>query len=287
MKKTMAIMLIGLFLVSSIPMATAAQPKLSMSNQELKVVGEYNQLKQNYLKVKGEWQDSRVKYLVAKEKLKKFDQLSIEEQDIHFGEAKKFTLKTIEKMKGYVDILQSWNERITNNLEINIELKEILIELESFQKSVESASNVEELKEVNKKLKTYWTDKRVELKKITGKILSAKVNKVLTKAENLSSKLHAKIDSLDQTSEEVIEMQNILKKLDIKLNNARKEYDKAVNTYSQINSLKSVNNSLKDVKEYLKASNAYLKEAHKDLKHLVKLYRANQGSFPTLTAQTQ
>ena len=268
-------------------MTTAAQPRLSMSDQELKVVGEYNQLKQKYMKVKGEWQDSKVKYLIAKEKLKKFDQLSLEEQDLHFEETKKYILKTIEKMEGHIDILQNWNERIMNNVEIDKDLELISTELTIFQKSIGNTSNVKELKEISNELKEFWTTNRIVLKEITSKILSAKVEKVLTKTETLSDKLHEKIDILDQTSKEVIEMQNILKELDIKLNHARKEYDKAVNAYSQLNSLKAVNNSLKDVKEYLKTSNTYLKEAHKDLKHLVKLYRTNQGSFPTLTLQTQ
>ena len=284
MKKIFAMLLIGMFVLSSVPFASAENQ--SWRAEEQRVVQEYNQLKQQYNTVKDEWKDSKAKYLVAKQKLKRFKQLTPEEQVIHFEEAQDFMIKTLGRMENYLKILQKWSERVvkttTEQDSVSSDIDNYLAEINMFKEKVEGAKTVEDLKYIGKEIKTFWKETRAKLKKIVGTILSEKVNKTILSAGRLSVRLHDKIDALDQKDKTVKEMQNLILNFDDKVTLAKEKYEKAKNSYSEIQTLSGANKIFGEANKFLREADRYLKDAHKDLRKLVKLYRSYKGNFPTL-----
>jgi uncharacterized protein YoxC len=284
MKKIMALMIVGIFLISIIPVSASS----SLSEKDKKIVEEYNQLKKEHNTVKEQWKKARSKYVGAKQSYKKFGQLTIDEQNDKFGIAQDFLLKTLDRMDGHLRLLQKWAERVIEDEELQneviIELEEYSTQINIFKDEVESTENIKELRKVGKEIKNYWKSTREKLKRIVGIILSERTNNVIKRAERLSGKLHEKIDALDQNNKEVSEMQDLLNDLDEKIKLAKEDYEKAKELYQQIQSLQDADQLFKQIKEYLEHAHKYLKESHKKLRELVKLYRQHVGNFPEIEA---
>ena len=218
--------------------------------------------------------------------MKRFNQLTPEEQDIHFEEAQDFMLKTLERMENYLKILQKWSERVvkttTEQDSVSSDIDNYLTEIDMFKEKVNGAETVEDLKYVGKEIKSFWKETRIKLKKIVGTILSEKVNNTILRAGRLSVRLHDKIDALNQDDNEVKEMQILISDFDEKVTLAKEKYEKARNSYSEIQSLSDANKIFGEANKFLREADKYLKNAHKDLRSLVKLYRSYKGNFPTL-----
>jgi len=282
MKKAIALMIVGIFLISMVPVS--ATPSLNEKNK--RVVREYNQLKQEYNTVKEEWSKARSEYIKAKQSYKRFGQLTPEEQEDKFEIAQNFLLKTLDRMNRHLGLLQKWAERVIQDEELQneviTELDEYSTQIKLFKEKVNSANNIEDLKKTGKEIKEYWKSTRGKLKRVIGIILSERTNNVIQRAERLTEKLHEKVDVLDQNNKQVGEMQDLLTDLDEKIKLAKEDYEKAKELYQQIQSLQDANQTLKQIKDYLQNANKYLKESHKTLKDLVKLYREHVGNFPEL-----
>ena len=279
----MALLLIGLFVLSAVPIATAEQ---SIGQPNQRAIQEYNTLKQEYKQIRNEWESSKTEYIQTKKKLQKFNKLTPEEQELHFGKAQEFMTKTLDRMEKHLEILQKWSERVVQNdsqqQEIIEDLGIHIKELNEFKTKVSEATTVQELRTVGKEIKDYWKNARADIKRVTSTILAAKVNNIIQRAETLSKKLHTKVNALDQGHGEVQEMQALLKEFDIKITLAKESYENAKDAYSQIRSLSEVDSLFGQTKDFLKDADKYLKESHKILKKLVKLYRDNQGNFPEI-----
>lgn len=281
----MALLLIGLFVLSTVPITTAEQ---SVEQRNQKVIQEYNILKQEYKQITNEWKNSKTDYLQTKKKLQRFNQLTPEEQEIHFEKAQEFMTRTLDRMEKHLEILQKWSERViqddSQQQEIIEDLGTHIKNLNEFKVKVSEAITIQELRSVGNEINDYWKNSRADIKRVTGTILATKVNNIILRAETLSEKLHIKINSLDQSHEEVQEMQTLLKEFDTKIVLARENYEHAKGAYTQIRSLSEVDELFNQTKGFLKDADKYLKESHKILKKLVRLYRINQGNFPEINS---
>ncbi len=280
MNKIMIMVFVGLFLFGSM------QVEASLNAKDQRLIEEYDSLRGEYKLIKEEWSVAKEEYISAKKQFKRFNKLSVDEQEEKFGVAKNFVSKTLERIDTHVNLLANWAERVIQDEELQneviSELNGYSLEIDGLQSEVESAKDIRELREVSKEVREYWKSTRVELKKYVGIILSERTNHVIQRAERLSDKLHLKIDALNQDNDQVVEMQSLLSDFDSKIKFAREDYSNAKEIYSRMDNLQDFDKLLKEIKEYLGDSKKYLRESHKSLRELVKSYRSFTGDFPNL-----
>jgi tetratricopeptide (TPR) repeat protein len=292
MKKILAIMVLVLFLGSSLPLIEA-RPTQSLTGVRPELVQEYNQAKEKYQETKQDWERSRQEYMKTKQSLRRTGTLKPTGQlegneEVHIERIKDFLTKTLKRMESHIQILEKWTEIVIEdeNLKETIlaQLEEDTNQLEIYQKQIEKASTIEELRTLGKEIKEFWKDVRIHLKRYHGIILSGKILNIIERSENASDKLHKKIDELDSNNKQVSEMQSLLVEYDDLIKQARERYEKAIGVYTQ-NAITS-RNPLEEIKDYLKEANKLLREAHGKLRQIIKLYRDYTGNFPepSLTA---
>ena len=112
MNKIMIMVFVGLFLFGSM------QFEASLNDKDQRLMGEYDSLRGEYKLVKEEWSNAKEEYISAKKQYKRFDKLSVDEQEEKFGIAKNFVSKTFERIDAHINILANWAERVIQDEEL-------------------------------------------------------------------------------------------------------------------------------------------------------------------------
>ena len=291
MKKTIAILLVGIFMFSMIPLTTADP---ATSNRQItkaqgkQMIQAYNVIKNQYQNTKQEWETARNSYMAIKPTLTN-NQASLDSTE-HVNIVKNFLTKTLERMERHLEIIESWLIRsVTDKVLYEDLIKEIngyKEQINEYKEDVSNANTIQELREISSEIKEFWKDVREKLKKHTAIILIEKVNDAIERTEALSERLHKKIDSLDQNNKQVSEMQDVLSEMDENIKLAKGKYNDALDIFNKNQNAASLTGDLQSIKELLDDAKEYLRDAHKNLVELVKLYREFLGEFPTLTSAT-
>jgi hypothetical protein len=289
MKKTIAILLVGIFMISMIPLTTAgpttSNRQISKAQNE-QLVQAYNVIKNKYQNTKTEWNNARNSYMAIKPTLT--NNVNSLDSAEHVSIVKNFLTKTLERMENHIEILESWLNRVITDkeeyLELTGELDGYKEQITEYKEEVENANTIQELREISSEIKEFWKDVREKLNKHVGIVLIEKVNEVIKRTEASTEKLQEKIDSLDQNNKQVSEMQDLLNGIDEDIKLAKEKYNDALDIYTQEQSATSLKETLKEIKELLSEAKKHLRDAHKGILDVVKLYRQYMGEFPTLTA---
>ncbi len=291
MKKTIAILLVGIFMFGMIPLTTAEPSTSSRSitkAQNKELIQAYNVIKNKYQNTKTEWEAARNSYMAIKPTLTN-NQASLTSAN-HVNIVKNFLIKTLERMERHLEIIESWLVRSVTDKVVYEDLIEEINgykeQLKEYKEKVENADNIVELRELSSEIKEFWKDVREKLRVHTAIILIEKVNDAIERTEALSERLHKKIDSLDQNNKQVSKMQDILSEMDGNIKLAKGKYNDALDIFNKNQNAASLTGDLESIKNLLNEAKEHLRDAHKNLLELIKLYREYLGEFPTLTAAT-
>lgn len=274
MKQVIALLVLSLFLFSMTPV-DAKQDR----NQEWEknMIQKYQQATEKYKNIKEEWESEKNEFEWAKEKIKRFDRLSDDEKSNATEKISRFLLKTLDRMDSHLDILESWAEKVNiteeRRAQILADISDKREEIDEFRTEIEDATTVEELRSIAKDIKESWKGFVPSIKRISGELLTERIGKIIETSEELSVKMHVKLDNLSQNESEVQEMQDLLEQYDEHISLAREQYELAMDTYEQIGNSTNASSMFEQTKKYLWEAREQLNEAHQVLKELVKKYR--------------
>ena len=256
----------------------------AIKNINKQAIERYNQVKERYNVAAREWNGASDDFKEVREKIKRYDNLNSDDQERVMERTREFLDKTIERMELHLEIMKSWAERI----DITEERRELILEdieekkseLEDYKSRIESSEDLDSLRDLAKEIRDAWKGFNPDAKRISGELLTAKVGDIIEDSEELSISLQEKLEDLDQSAEEVIQMQELLDDFNTNLDLAKEQYGLAQSAYEGIEDVADADQLFKETKEFVFAARDYLKEAHKSLRELVITYREYTGVVP-------
>jgi uncharacterized protein YoxC len=297
-KKFIALFALGLLLVSVF--SGVAEARINGLNAvsirdfpHLQGIGKYQEIKSNSQDLTREWVTVRNEWMAVKSKAD-LDGTSGTgggnqpvggtgggNQPVDMGSKeiiekfREFLELTIDRINVRLELLAYWVDRVVKDEEKKEELLDLIdkriAKFEELRSSIEEATTMNELRDLGKEIRQEWIKTKNYIRRTVAIILSHRINAVLDRLEKVSERLHEKIDSLDQSSREVEDMQTLLEQFDEHIKLAREEYDK----YREIQEEMEAGdiNSIEQSREYLRNAREHIKEALKVLRELIKSYR--------------
>jgi hypothetical protein len=261
-KKTFSIALAAMLVLSLLPVGYALPPMG-------KVEERYKVAKANYLKALEAYKGARQDYLKMREMAKR------EPKGVTFDKAKNFLLRSIDAMvahlemvKARVDIARALSEE--EKAEIAETLDSYISYLEEKKQEAEQAGNREELVSTAKDVREKWKEARVEIKKITGKIIISRIDRVLERGEEIGEKLESRIDVLKQEGYDTTELEALLADYMEHLSLAREKRDKAKEKFAEISSPEDAHKLFREANAFIREANRHMREMFKDLKQILR-----------------
>lgn len=240
----------------------------------------YQNARDEYLRSVSTFQAARQDYLTAKDKLITLRTAS-QRKDV-LEKAKDFLLKADQTAIKYLATIRkkieaasgiSEPERQASLAEIDGDTSWLIAK----QGEIQSASTKEELTSLGKQIKDHWQKIRIDVKRITGKILSAKINAVLIKLEEALTRVAKAVNNAKAAGRNTSQLESWLSDARKKLDLAKEKYDAGKNKFQAISNLEEANTLFNEGTAFVKEANQYLLQAHKNLKDIVKQLR-KQGS---------
>ncbi len=281
MKKAKKIFFSLLLGIISFPLLipTAAAIDFSATNQAVK--SKYRSARTQYLKEINWWKTSRQQFQNARTKFQ--NSKNPEARQNYEKNAEKFLEKTIDVLIKQLESLKTWIGNRSNLTEeekqkIITEIDKDIAWLEQ-QKSEITGASIEEIRTKAREIKQYWRKHRVKVKKITAQTMTARLDWVIARFENVSQKISDKIEELKSAGVDTTELETLLKDFNQKVELAKEKYQAAKEDYENISSLEDANQLAAQVRQFIKEANQYLREAHAKLVEIIKeMKKINQNT---------
>lgn len=277
-KRTLFSLLLGIiFFPLLIP--TAAAIDFSATNQNIK--SKYQSARTQYLKEINWWKTTRQQFQNARTKFQNLK--NPEARQNYEKNAEKFLEKTIDVLIKQLESLKTWVENRSNLSEdekqkIIAEIDKDIAWLEQ-QKSEITDASIEEIRAKAREIKQYWRKHRVKVKKITAQTMTARLDWVIARFENVSQKISDKIEELKSAGVDTTELETLLEDFNKKVELAKEKYQAAKEDYENISSLEDANQLAAQVRQFTKEANQYLREAHAKLVEIIKeMKKINQNT---------
>jgi len=281
-KKAISVALAALLLLSFMPLSYA-QPQ----ERARAVVDNYNAAKAKYLQSLKVYKSARQDYLKLREKA------GTQPRGITLEKARNFLLRSLDAMVAHLEMVEV-RVKHTRSLEEE-EKTEILDTLDSYiawlekkQAEAEAAEDKEQLVEVAREVREKWIEVRVEVKKISGKIIISKIDRILTRGEEIGQKLEDRVEVLKENGYDTTELEALLEDYREKLELAKESRDKAIEKFNEIDSPKDADKLFREGNSFVREANKYIKEMFRDLKQIFRELRKAQveiGGTGTLLAK--
>ncbi|NCO11731.1 hypothetical protein CO038_02195 [Candidatus Pacearchaeota archaeon CG_4_9_14_0_2_um_filter_39_13] len=258
-----ALLLIGLLFAGAIVPLVAAQG-LREENREARQ--RYAQARGDFAQMSGEYQDARENLIEARQRYGLRHQATVEAAGNFMDKAIGVTISHLERMRAFVE--SDWaleaadKERIISEIDVEIAW------LEAKQAEVEGATR-EELVEIGKTVQDRWRNQiRVNLKDYTGQILNARAQWLLEEADKAIVVAEQETERARNAGKDVTEAEALIEDAKAKRDLAEAEYNKAKNSFGQINSLQDADRLFREGYAFIKEGNRYILDAYQDLKRI-------------------
>ncbi|MEW6528659.1 MAG: hypothetical protein AB1391_02105 [Candidatus Micrarchaeota archaeon] len=260
MKREIWFILFGVFLLALTFIVNAATPSNLEAAKE-----KYRSMKAEYIQVKNVYADAKQDWIIAKDRYIQYK--NAENLANALDKAKNFMSKACNTMEKYLRMARVRVETITgiDETERTNTLAEIDADIAGIQQiktDVESATTKEDLKNAANKVKNKWNDVKVHVKRFVGKILSAKIDYILDKADDVSKRIQTKIDELKIRGADTVELEALLVDFNSKVALAEGQYELAKAKFGQIQNVQDADRLFREGHEFIKKAANYLKEAH-------------------------
>lgn len=225
----------------------------------------YEKIAENYSKLKNDFQNLKNNYYDAKEKLlREQSKIKNANKEALRKNSAEFLNKTVSVMMKYLESLKNKAENTGfvsegEKNEIIARLDEDINSLTEKLSSIENAT-IEEQKNIATEIRRQWKDMRSASKRITGQMLSAKMNSFILKMEAFKNKLEEDGSKLNSGT-----IQGIIKNFNDKIKLAKEENALAKEKFAQIDNKEQAGSLFKEGMRHMRAAHKYLKEAHKEL----------------------
>jgi len=207
----------------------------------------YQAARQQYFKEVNWWKTARQQFLNTRRKYKQFR--NVENKADYEKKARAFLSRTVDVLIRKLESLKNW---VSNKPSLpESERQAIVAEIEKDinwledKKSEIATALPSQIREKAKEIRDYWRNHRIFVKKIIGQIWGARLDWVIERFENISSKIAAKIDELKAADKDTSQLEAWLADFNQKIEIAKNKREKAREKYQAISSLADANKLFK------------------------------------------
>lgn len=271
-RKTAALVAI-LVVASLIPLGAAE----TLGERNRRVVQRYQDARANYQRNVDAYEKARQDFLTAQQRFRRYRRAN--DSNETFQRAKDFLLRADEAMIGHIEVVKA---RVDSSEVLSEEDKQDILDeldgyitwLEDKQPEIEAATTKEELVDIAQAVRDKWLEIRGSVKKIAGLMLSAKIDRILERGENVSARVDARIQELKEKGVDTSELEALLDDFNEKLDLAKEKNEAAKEKFREIEDIKDADQLLREGHEFIKEANSYLREAYSDLRDIVREMRS-------------
>ena len=156
------------------------------------------------------------------------------------------------------------------------ELKEInddIIWIAAQKTEVATAETRDSLVSAGDAISTRWNTIRVETKRISGLLLAGKINVLLNKGEEISTRVGEKIATLKADGYDTRELETLQADFDSDLQTAQTAYDDAREVFQQISSLENSDNLYQRGRTFINQADKAVRSAYQTLDDIVRILK--------------
>lgn len=176
------------------------------------------------------------------------------------------------KIENWPNFSEEQKQAIIDEIESNIQA------LESKKEEVTNATTKQEFVVVANSILNKWKEVRVSVKRVTGRILIARVNYVINSAERLRDRIEGRIEILEESGKDVSELRNWLSDFSQKIELAKQKREQAKEKFLSIKTIKEADQFFIAANNFLKEANSYLRSAYHSLVKIVNEMRKKKWS---------
>lgn len=277
------LMAIALLLVVAVMPLAIAQP-VPLAERHRIAIEKYNEAKANYLQKKGMYEDAREDFMKMRLRWRQFR--AANESPELIAKAKDFLTKAVDRGITHIELIERWVEKINISDEEKSELTAMLEEnkakLEGLKDDIEAATTKQEIEDIAKQIREVWLNIRVDVKKVVGIGMNARIKHILNRMELLSEKLNERIEKLKESGVDTSSLESLLSKFNSHLDEANANYEKAKEKFKEAATPKEIDDLMRAGNQYIKEAHKHLRLAHAVLVEIVKELRQSKIQ----TAQT-
>ncbi len=240
-----------------------------------KFKGNFKDIKAQYKKELEFYKKSRKQILNLKDKrakIKNQDDLRAVNK-----EAKSYLLRILNVLSGKLESLKTWvqnNNAYSDETKQNIisEIDEDLRWIAQKAEEVENADELskEEIRKNAKEIREYWLKYRVKIKRLSGVVLSHRVDALIMKAEKLADRVEDKIDVLKEKDVDTSELEAWLDEFKEDIDKAKEKVKEAKDKYREIDSLPEADRYFRRGHDMSRDVLKMIREGHRELRDIIR-----------------
>lgn len=271
--------------------ATGVVSAQTLKEKDTKARAQYKTSQQAYQNAVNGYKNAQQDFKTSKDKYQKSK--NVQDKTVLEEKSKKFLqnsvdamIKHLEALKNKVTNMQGIDD--TDRMSIISEIDADLNWLKDRQSKISTATP-SQIKEEAKSVKEYWKNIRLTVKKVTGRLLAARINVVITKADSVSAQISVKITELKTAGKDTSKLEAWLSDYNSKVVLAKEKYESAKLKFNAINGepgadftaeLKEADKLFKEGHQFIKEANKYVKDAYTVLKQIIKEMRSMGKTIP-------
>jgi hypothetical protein len=148
--------------------------------------------------------------------------------------------------------------------------------IETKQAQIPELTTLREIREIIQTIREEWHEIRSYTKQVIGQVLSAKLDRVIEKAEDLSGRVADIIQRLDDAGKPVDDLTVLLADVNEKIDLAKEKYAQAKDQYSQIKNVYNFNSLFNKAQRFMTSAFQYARKIFQDLQVIVDVIRTIQ-----------
>lgn len=198
--------------------------------------------------------------------------------------AKEFLDKAAEALAAYLNKLARYveGESVLGDQEkeaIVSQLEEYITWIEEKQSQIPEIETLRELREIIQTVRNEWKEIRRYVKDTIGRILSAKLDWLINRAEDIADKLEDIIERLEDLEKPVDDLKLLLEDVREKIELAKDSYNSAKDRYEQIQTVYDFNSLFNKAHRFMVGAFQYMRKIYQNLRtmvEIIKTYRTGE-----------
>jgi len=240
----------------------------------------YEQARKTYLSEVDAYKQARQNFNAAKLKVAKFK--TVENKAAYKESVQKFLSESVTVLIKYLEALKAKASNVrgmseTDRADVIAYIDTDINWLKGKRTILAGTLTDEQLKSEAIAIRDYWTNVKTTFKKGVADIWIARVNFVIPKAEDLSSRVSAKIDEIKAAGQDTTKLEAWLADLNNSIASAKEKVALAKEKRANITDV-NFDQMVKDIHQFVVDANQYIRKSHDDLVKIVQEMKKMSGA---------
>lgn len=244
----------------------AARERATQAREDYaKKRGELKEAKDDYESARREFLAAKVAYGRAK---------NAQNKDAAVTKAKIFLTRTVNRILNHLEVMKiriDGAEALSDEEKARItgKIDEQIAFYQEKKAAIEATTTAEELRSISQELKAKWKETKRGLRRALGHFFNARISAMITKADRISERVHAKVDELRAEGKDTAKLETWLADFDAKVASAKEKFELAKQKAAEADTTEEKEQLIEDAKQSAKEGQQYLREAHKALVEII------------------